>query len=60
MPTYVYRSRECVCEPIEVEHAITEDPDIRCQIHGVLMFRVPQAAGVMLKGSGFYKNDSKP
>lgn len=59
MPTYIYRSRECICPPVEVTHPITEDPYIRCERHGVLMFRVPQVAGVMLKGSGFYKNDSK-
>jgi predicted nucleic acid-binding Zn ribbon protein len=59
MATYVYRSRECVCPDIEVKHPISEDPDIRCGVHGVLMFRVPQATGIVLKGGGYYKTDSK-
>lgn len=59
MAVYVYRSRECVCPDIEVQHSMSEDPDIRCEVHGLVMSRVPQAAGVVLKGSGYYKTDSK-
>jgi predicted nucleic acid-binding Zn ribbon protein len=59
MPRYVYRSRECVCPDIEVQHSMSEDPDVRCEIHGVLMFRVPQATAVSLKGEGFYSNDRR-
>lgn len=59
MATYVYRSRECVCPDIEVQHAMSEDPDVRCEVHGSVMSRVPQAAGVILKGGGYYKTDSK-
>lgn len=59
MATYVYRSRECVCPDIEVQHAMSEDPDVRCEVHGLVMSRVPQASSFVLKGDGFYSSPDR-
>jgi predicted nucleic acid-binding Zn ribbon protein len=66
MPTYIYRCDECVvrtrgnCDDIEQTHSIKENPLYVCPRCGDQLRRVPQATGIVLKGQGFYKNDSKP
>ena len=59
MPTYVYECAKCGDE-FEVWQSITDDALKR---HGGTcrgkLAKVIQPAGIVLKGSGFYKNDSK-
>ena len=59
MPTYVYECAKCGDE-FEVWQSITDDPLKRhtggC---GGKLAKVIQPAGIVLKGSGFYKNDSR-
>lgn len=59
MPTYVYECAKCGDE-LEVWQSIADDPLKRhtgsC---GGKLAKVIQPAGIVLKGSGFYKNDSR-
>jgi putative FmdB family regulatory protein len=59
MPTYRYRCRTCG-EELEVWQSITDDPlrnhDGEC---GGELVKVLSPAGIVLKGSGFYKTDSR-
>jgi putative FmdB family regulatory protein len=59
MPTYVYECAKCGDE-FEVWQSFSEDPLKRhrggC---GGKVAKVIQPAGIVLKGSGFYKNDSR-
>ena len=59
MPTYRYRCTKCEDE-IEVWQSITDDPltrhDAPCK--GKLV-KVLSPAGIVLKGSGFYKTDNR-
>jgi putative FmdB family regulatory protein len=59
MPTYVYECAKCGDE-LEVWQSFTDDPLKRhtggC---GGKLAKVIQPAGIVLKGSGFYKNDSR-
>lgn len=59
MPAYVYHCRPCRSTN-EVTHSIHEDPAIHCIECGDPMSRVPQAAGIILKGSGFHKTEGRP
>jgi predicted nucleic acid-binding Zn ribbon protein len=59
MAVYLYRSPNCDCEDRVVEHSMSADPFVACRVHGLQMHRVPQAAGVVLKGTGFYRNEGK-
>jgi putative FmdB family regulatory protein len=56
MPKYIYRCDICATEDLEVEHPITEDPEIMCDC-GAERRRVPQAPGITFKGYGFYRTD---
>jgi len=58
MPTYVYECAKCGDE-FEVWQSIKDDPLKRHpgSCRGKLA-KVIQPAGIVLKGSGFYKNDS--
>lgn len=56
MAKYVYRCVECR-EEQEVQHSMKEDPDVFCPSCDGYCTRVPQAAGVVLRGRGFYRND---
>jgi predicted nucleic acid-binding Zn ribbon protein len=64
MPTYIYRCDECIirtrgnCEDVEHTHSIHDNPEYICGRCGNQLRRVPQAVGVVLKGAGFYKNDT--
>ena len=59
MPTYVYECAKCGDE-FEIWQSIKDDPLKRhtggC---GGKLAKVIQPAGIVLKGSGFYKNDSR-
>ena len=59
MPTYVYECAKCGDE-FEIWQSITDNPLKRhtggC---GGKLAKVIQPAGIVLKGSGFYKNDSR-
>lgn len=59
MPTYRYRCGGCG-EEFEVWQSITDDP-FRSHDHGCggELVKVLSPAGIVLKGSGFYKNDSR-
>ena len=59
MPTYRYRCGGCG-EEFEVWQSIRDDP-IRTHDHGCggELVKVLTAAGIVLKGSGFYRNDSR-
>jgi len=57
MPTYVYRCVDCR-EQKEIKHSMSEDPEIYCGTCDGFCTRVPQVAGISLRGKGFYKNDT--
>ncbi|GIU85056.1 MAG: FmdB family transcriptional regulator [Acidimicrobiales bacterium] len=58
MPTYEFACREC-----ERHHEVTisfhEDPPEKCPHCGGILRRVYTPVGVVFKGSGFYKTDSR-
>ena len=56
MAKYVYRCHNCKLDK-DVEHSMKDDPTIICDECGASCIRVPQAAGVVLRGRGFYRND---
>ncbi len=58
MPTYVYRGLESG-EVFEVEQRMTEAPLTHNPTTGEPVSRVIQATGIVFKGSGFYKTDSR-
>jgi|APTNR8051073442_1049403.scaffolds.fasta_scaffold23601_3 putative FmdB family regulatory protein len=58
MPTYEYRCNECG-EHFDVEQRMTDDA---LEIHdkcGGKLSKVFSSAGIVLKGSGFYKTDTR-
>lgn len=58
MPTYQYQCTECG-EALEVQQSFSEDALTECPAcHGRLR-KVFNAVGVVFKGSGFYRNDSR-
>jgi putative FmdB family regulatory protein len=59
MPTYDYRCDECG-EEFEVWQSITDDPFTECPRCGRHIRKVMSPAGIVLKGSGFYKTDNRP
>lgn len=58
MPTYDYQCRSCG-SVIEVIHPMTEDGPTTCEVCGGEMRRILHPAGIIFKGSGFYKTDSR-
>lgn len=58
MPTYAYRCDNCGVE-FERVQKFTDQPLSRCPECRGKVRRVPQAAGIVFKGSGWYVNDSK-
>lgn len=58
MPTYVYSCTSCG-ERIEAVQRITDDPLTTCQVCSGALRKVFQPVGVVFKGSGFYKTDSR-
>jgi predicted nucleic acid-binding Zn ribbon protein len=59
MPTYVYKNLKTGAI-FEVEQRIVEDAWKTHPETGDPVERVIQAAGIVFKGSGFYKTDSRP
>jgi len=58
MPTYRYRCEKCG-EELEVWQSITDPPLTTHDEDGGELRKVLSAAGIVLKGSGFYKTDSR-
>jgi putative FmdB family regulatory protein len=59
MPTYVYKILK-TGKKFEVEQRITEAAWTKHPETGEAVERVIQASGIVFKGSGFYKTDSRP
>ena len=58
MPTYDYQCRQCG-HTVEVIHSMQESGPERCERCGGELRRVLFPAGIIFKGSGFYKTDSR-
>lgn len=58
MPTYQYQCTECG-DALEVQQSFTEDALSVCPNCNGLLRKVFSAVGVVFKGSGFYRNDSR-
>ena len=58
MPTYEYRCAKCG-EHLEVFQSFSEAPLTKHQGCGGKLTKVLSAAGIVLKGSGFYKTDNR-
>ena len=58
MPTYEYRCAKCG-KHIEVYQSFSEAPLTKHDEDGGKLTKVLSPAGIVLKGSGFYKTDSR-
>ena len=58
MPTYEYRCAKCG-EHLEVFQSFSETPLTKHEGCGGKLAKVLSAAGIVLKGSGFYKTDNR-
>ncbi len=58
MPTYDYRCAKCG-EDMEVYQSFSETPLTRHKGCGGKLSKVLSPAGIVLKGSGFYKTDNR-
>lgn len=58
MPTYVYECNKCGDE-LEVWQSFSEDPLKKHAGCGGKLMKVLQPVGIVLKGPGFYKTDSR-
>ena len=58
MPTYQYRCTECDHE-FEEYQSFTDDALTVCPVCGGRLRKVFNAVGVVFKGSGFYRTDSR-
>lgn len=58
MPTYGYRCRSCSTE-FEVWQTMRDEPGAACPSCGGASSRLFFPAGIVFKGSGFYKTDSR-
>ena len=58
MPTYDYQCRKCGTT-YEVIHSMLEDGPTACERCGGQLRRVLYPSGIIFKGSGFYKTDSR-
>jgi putative FmdB family regulatory protein len=59
LPTYQYRCTECD-HAFEQFQSFTDDALTICPACGGRLRTVFNAVGVVFKGSGFYRNDSRP
>ena len=59
MPTYDYQCRSCGVIS-EVAHSMSEDGPSECERCGGALRRLVHPTGIIFKGSGFYKTDSRP
>jgi putative FmdB family regulatory protein len=58
VPTYDYQCRQCG-RTTEVIHSMLEDGPTTCEHCGGPLRQVLHPAGIIFKGSGFYRNDSR-
>lgn len=58
VPTYDYQCRACGTVT-EVIHSMREDGPSVCELCGGALRRVLFPTGIIFKGSGFYRNDSR-
>lgn len=58
MPTYEYACAECG-ERLEAVQKFTDDPLTVCPACGGRLRKVFSAVGIVFKGSGFYRTDSR-
>ena len=58
MPTYQYACTECG-ENLEAVQKFSDDPLTVCPACGGKLRKVFSAVGIVFKGSGFYRNDSR-
>ena len=57
MPVYLYRRQDGTT--FEQRQNFSDAPLVTCPTTGQPVHRVPQASGVIFKGSGFYVTDNK-
>jgi putative FmdB family regulatory protein len=58
VPTYQYTCTDCG-EPIEAVQKFTDDPLSICSACGGRLRKVFSPVGIVFKGSGFYRTDSR-
>lgn len=58
MPTYEYRCEKCE-RTVEVVQGFTDAPLTVCESCGGALRKVYAPVGIVFKGSGFYKTDSR-
>jgi putative FmdB family regulatory protein len=58
VPTYQYVCNSCET-PLEIVQAFSDDPLTECPECGGELRKIFSAAGVVFKGSGFYRTDSR-
>lgn len=59
MPTYEYECKSCH-RRFDVFQSFSEEPLEICDVCGGKLKKVFSNIGISFKGSGFYKNDSRP
>nr|WP_284293500.1 FmdB family zinc ribbon protein [Luteimicrobium album] len=58
MPTYAYRCADCG-HAFDIQQSFSDDALTVCPECGGTLRKVFSAVGVVFKGSGFYRNDSR-
>lgn len=58
MPTYEYLCQDCE-QPLDVVQSFTDDALTVCPSCGGVLKKVFGSVGVVFKGSGFYRTDSR-
>ena len=58
MPTYEYACTECG-DRTEVVQSIADAPPTTCAVCGGVLRKVFSPVGIVFKGSGFYRTDSR-
>ncbi|MDF2741109.1 MAG: regulatory protein FmdB family [Actinomycetia bacterium] len=58
MPTYEYACTECG-DRTEVVQSFSDAPPTTCPVCGGVLRRVFSPVGIVFKGSGFYRTDSR-
>jgi putative FmdB family regulatory protein len=58
VPTYQYTCTDCA-EPVEAVQKFTDDPLTLCTACGGRLRKVFSPVGIVFKGSGFYRTDSR-
>jgi putative FmdB family regulatory protein len=59
VPTYQYACTECGRQ-LEAVQSFTDEPLVQCPECAGRLRKVFSSVGVVFKGSGFYRNDSRP